>query len=100
MKKQIRLGNILNEEYSSGYAGNVWAVCGLAPTLKTNQGGYCEPMVVVKSCAMRGRESQNKNTEQRLEIGGDVANAITTVQKDSLVLEIQVGEENEEKVCM
>lgn len=47
-----------------------------------------------KSCAMRGRNSDNPSdrksgipTEQRIEIGGDIDNCLTTVQKDSLVLE-------------
>lgn len=46
------------------------------------------------TCAMRGRNPDNPsdrtagiNTEQRIEMGGDVANCITTVQKDSLVVE-------------
>ncbi len=39
-----------------------------------------------KSCAMRGR-GKGADYHQELEIGDDVANAITTVQKDSMVLE-------------
>lgn len=47
-----------------------------------------------KSYATRGRNPDNPSdrksgipTEQRIEIGGDIANCLTTVQKDSLVLE-------------
>lgn len=53
------------------------------------------------SCAMRGRNPGNPSdrtagipTEQRIEVGGDVANCITSVQKDSMVVEpniIQLG---------
>lgn len=46
------------------------------------------------SCAMRGRNPGNPSdrtagipTEQRIEVGGDVANCITSVQKDSMVVE-------------
>lgn len=46
------------------------------------------------TCAMRGRNPDNPSyrnpgieLEQRLELGGDIANCITTVQKDSLVAE-------------
>jgi site-specific DNA-cytosine methylase len=39
----------------------------------------------IKACAQRGRE-----TGQRLETGGDVANALTTVQKDSMVMEPRI----------
>lgn len=46
------------------------------------------------SCAMRGRNPENTSdrasgtpTEQRIEVGNDVANCLTTVQKDSMVIE-------------
>lgn len=39
-----------------------------------------------KSCAVRGRGT-GENYSQQLEIGDDVANALTTVQKDSMILE-------------
>lgn len=44
-------------------------------------------MIKVVSCAMRGRPNGECN-KQNLEIGNVVANAITSVQKDSLVCEI------------
>lgn len=39
------------------------------------------------SCAMRGRPN-GKFNRQNLELNVDIANAITSVQKDSLVCEI------------
>lgn len=39
-----------------------------------------------KSCAMRGR-GKGVDYHQELEVGDDVANALTTVQKDSMILE-------------
>lgn len=59
------------------------------------------------ACAMRGRNPDNPSdrtagipTEQRVEVGGDVANCITTVQKDRFVVVpkiIQVANISEEK---
>lgn len=40
----------------------------------------------LKSCAMRGR-GKGVDYHQELEVGDDVANALTTVQKDSMILE-------------
>lgn len=47
-----------------------------------------------RGCAMRGRPDGSGRNSQQLELGSDVANAITSVQKDSMVAEarvIQVG---------
>ena len=44
-------------------------------------------MIKVVSCAMRGRPNGERN-RQNLELNVDIANAITSVQKDSLVCEI------------
>ena len=50
-----------------------------------------------KSCAVRGRETDSGNM-QMLEVGSDVANALTTVQKDSLVIEpMIIGYSRDEK---
>ena len=40
-------------------------------------------------CAFRGRYKEDGSTEQRLEINTDIANCLTRVQKDSLVIEIK-----------
>lgn len=51
----------------------------------------------IKSCAMRGRNPDNPSDRktrsngrfvQMLEIGGGISNTITSVAKDSLVIEI------------
>lgn len=75
-----------------GMNGNVFDTDGISPTLTTNKGEgpkIKEPL----SCAMRGREPKNPSgrtsgipTVQRIEVGESVANCITTVQKDSLVM--------------
>lgn len=73
----------------------VYSPNGLSPTLTTCGGGnrevkISEPVIG----AVRGRNPENPSdrtagipTEQRLEIGGDVSNTLTTVQKDNVVVE-------------
>lgn len=78
---------------SSACNAKVLDTDGICPTLLDHKGA--EPAIVEPlSCAMRGRNPNNPsdrtagiNTEQRLEIGSDVANCVTTVQKDSMVIE-------------
>lgn len=90
MEEVNRIGNIYG--FNGGnYAGNVYGVNGTTPTIRTYQGGQ-QPMIIV---VMRGRNPQNPSdrakgihTEQRLEPNyKGISNAITSVQKDNLVLE-------------
>lgn len=76
-----------------GMNGNVFDANGLRPTLTTNKGEGPRILDPI-SCAMRGRNPENPSDrkagielEQTLELGTDIANCITTVQKDSLVAE-------------
>lgn len=79
-------------EYIDAYNQSVSDLCG---TIRTTIDTSCMMFVTEpKSCAMRGRNPENPSdrnpgipTEQRIEMGGDVANCLTTVQKDSLVVE-------------
>lgn len=73
--------------------GNVFDSNGLCPTLTTNKG---EGPRILESitCRLCGRNPENPSDrkagielEQTLELGTDIANCITTVQKDSLVAE-------------
>lgn len=61
---------------------------GISPTLcGIGCGGNTEPKIVV-GAAMRGRYNSDGKTEQKIETRDDeLSNAITTVQKDSLVVE-------------
>lgn len=52
-----------------------------SPTITTAQ---CPKILEPVSCAVRGR---GENNEQRLEIGDNSANCVTSVQKDSMVME-------------
>lgn len=94
--QEIRLGNLYGAT-GGNYAGNVYDMNGLCPTINTCGGGGREPMIAEsKIVAMRGRDpenpsdrtSGNPNLKQRLEPNSKgIANTITTVQKDNLVLE-------------
>lgn len=78
---------------SSACNAKVLDTDGICPTLLDHKGA--EPAIIEPlSCAMRGRNpdcpsdhTARINTKQRLEIGSDVANCVTTVQKDSMVIE-------------
>lgn len=47
--KPKRLFNIYNENYGTGFAGNVWDENHIAPGLMTMQGGNREPMVIAST---------------------------------------------------
>ena len=67
----------------------------VAPSLHTCGGGNLEPKVAV---AMRGRYNANGDIEQRIEVSDrEYANALTTVQKDSMIAEKRPGLE---PVCL
>lgn len=52
-----------------------------------NAGGYSYLYAV--GCAMRGRYTSANKTEQKIEINNEeICNSITTVQKDSMVVEV------------
>ncbi len=75
--KQFRQGNRV-------YDSNAIAMCLTAQPLG-NAGGYSYLYAV--GAAMRGRYNSDGKTEQKIELRDDeLSNAITTVQKDSLVV--------------
>ena len=91
--KCVLLGEIDNEKYNKMLhsARRVYSGEGVAPTIHTCPGGNTEPKVAIG--AIRGRNSKAVGIEkdsqqyvQQLELGGDVANSLTTVQKDNLVV--------------
>lgn len=86
---------LIVDSYSptSACNGKVLDANGICPTLLDHKGAESAVIEVV-SCAIRGRNPGNPSdrragmpTEQRLELGGDVANCLTSVQKDSMVAE-------------
>lgn len=95
--QEIRIGNIYGAT-GGNFAGNVYDKNGIAPTINTCGGGGREPMIIEQQIvAMRGRDKTNpgyrgkanENFEQVLEPNSEgIANTITTVQKDNMVLEL------------
>lgn len=78
-----RLFNIYGDDRGTGYAGNVFNINGLCPTLNTMQGGNRQPLICC--AASRGRGEDNT---QQLEFRPDeCTNSLTTVQKDNYVVE-------------
>jgi hypothetical protein len=61
---------------------------GHSPTLVSEFHGNLPKVVEVRGAAMRGRYNSDGKTEQKIEVRDDeLSNAITTVQKDSLIVE-------------
>lgn len=79
-------------QYLDAYNQTVSDICG---TIKTTVDSSCMSFISEPiSCALRGRNPENPSDrkagielEHTLELGTDIANCITTVQKDSLVAE-------------
>jgi len=99
-EKEIRIGNLYGFN-GGGFAGQVYDVSGIAPTLTSMQGGGRQPHIMLIEnvdrsviVAMRGRNVDNPSsresgipTEQRLEVNENgTSNCLTSVQKDNLVL--------------
>lgn len=77
---------VLGNYSPSGHdASRIVSEDGIAPTVKENHG-------TVTAVAMRGRYAEDGTVEQNIEVSDrEYANALTTVQKDSMVAETPVG---------
>ena len=74
----------------------VYSINGIAPTLTNMQGGNRQPKIAeevdkkIIGAAMRGRYNKLGKAEQKIELNNkEIANAITTIQKDSLIGEYE-----------
>lgn len=87
-------------------AGRIYSKDGICPTLSAMEGGNTEPKIIERDtpmkgnytepriCTMVGRDPNNPSSrarsdhhEQFLEMGDDVSNTLTSVQKDNLLAE-------------
>jgi DNA (cytosine-5)-methyltransferase 1 len=87
-------------------ASRIYSKDGICPTLSAMEGGNTEPKIIERDtpmkgnykepriCTMVGRDPNNPSSrvrsdhyEQYLEMGNDVSNTLTSVQKDNLVAE-------------
>ena len=60
-----------------------------APTLRSNRFG----LKVAVGCAMRGRYNSENQIQQQIEVNNEeISNSITTVQKDSMVVEMSLNQ--------
>ena len=91
---ECELGGVADLSYPSSKTrrGRVQESGTICPTITAESNGLCR----IEPCigAIRGRNPDNPSdrtsgipTQQRLEIGGDVSNTLTTVQKDNVVVE-------------
>lgn len=84
------------KQYPRGFNNGFEYKNGYAPAITTSSWENNNFLVEPVTCAMRGRNPDNPSDrrsgipmQQRIEVGGNVANCLTTVQKDSMVLEPQ-----------
>ena len=66
----IRIGNIYDENYGTGYAGNVWDKDGVSPTLQTAQGGNRMPLVLDEIKVVGNYMPSNHDASRVVDIDG------------------------------
>jgi DNA (cytosine-5)-methyltransferase 1 len=66
----VRIGNIYDENYGTGYAGNVWDKDGLSPTLQTAQGGNRMPLVLDEIKVVGNYMPSNHDASRVVDIDG------------------------------
>ena len=84
---ECEIGGVVDLSYpnSKTRRGRVQMGGSVSPTITAESNGLCriEPRIG----ALRGRNNDSDNYQQRLEVGGDCCNSITTIQKDNVVIE-------------
>ena len=68
--KPIRIGNIYDESYGTGYAGNVWDKDGISPTLQTAQGGNRQPLVLDEIKVVGNYMPSNHDASRVVDVNG------------------------------
>lgn len=66
----VRIGNIYDENYGTGYAGNVWDKEGISPTLQTAQGGNRQPLVIDEIKVIGNYMPSNHDASRVVDIDG------------------------------
>lgn len=80
--KLIVLGNTVPSGHT---AGRVFDINGISPTVMER---HSKVVQIAVGAAMRGRYNSDGKIEQKIETRDDeLSNAITTVQKDNLIIE-------------
>ena len=66
----IRIGNIYDEKFGTGYAGNVWDKDGISPTLQTAQGGNRQPLVIDEIKVIGNYMPSNHDASRVVDVDG------------------------------
>ena len=66
----VRIGNIYDENYGTGYAGNVWDQDGISPTLQTAQGGNRMPLVIDEIKVVGNYMPSNHDASRVVDVDG------------------------------
>lgn len=66
----IRIGNIYDEKFGTGYAGNVWDKEGISPTLQTAQGGNRQPLVLDEIKVVGNYMPSNHDASRVVDVDG------------------------------
>lgn len=66
----VRIGNIYDENFGTGYAGNVWDKDGVSPTLQTAQGGNRMPLVLDEIKVVGNYMPSNHDASRVVDIDG------------------------------
>lgn len=66
----IRIGNIYDEKFGTGYAGNVWDKEGISPTLQTAQGGNRQPLVIDEIKVIGNYMPSNHDASRVVDVDG------------------------------
>ena len=66
----VRIGNIYDEKFGTGYAGNVWDKDGISPTLQTAQGGNRQPLVIDEIKVVGNYMPSNHDASRVVDIDG------------------------------
>lgn len=66
----VRIGNIYDEKFGTGYAGNVWDKDGISPTLQTAQGGNRMPLVVDEIKVVGNYMPSNHDASRVVDVDG------------------------------
>ena len=66
----IRICNIYDDRFGTGYAGNVWDQDGISPTIQTAQGGNRQPLVIDEIKVVGNYMPSNHDASRVVDIDG------------------------------
>ena len=85
-----RLGGLYDDEERKHNRGSIWDAEGLSPTLVTNGGGYSQPMIEESNPWYAVAQRKREDGQMIEQSNREIANAITSIQTDSMVGNIRI----------